>query len=110
MKRYIERADRGRWTFLPECIDDWIGEDNPVRAIDGFVDALDLAELCFKVQPAGLRLLHFERGMPPRYRPPTGLTRHEMQSAAELHNASSLPAVPKPQGPLITSQGRPPRQ
>ena len=50
MKRYIEGADRGQWTFLPECLDDWIAEDNPVRAIDAFVDALDLAELGFKVQ------------------------------------------------------------
>ncbi|MGA7329667.1 MAG: IS5/IS1182 family transposase, partial [Rhodomicrobium sp.] len=49
MKRYIEWADRGQWTFLPECLDDWIAEDNPVRAIDAFVDALDLAELGFKV-------------------------------------------------------------
>ena len=52
MKRYIEGADRGQWTLLPECLDGWIGEDNPVRAIDAFVDALDLAELGFKVQPA----------------------------------------------------------
>jgi transposase len=52
MKRFIEGADRGQWTLLPECLDDWVGEDNPVRAIDAFVDALDLAELGFKVQPA----------------------------------------------------------
>jgi transposase len=52
MKRFIEVADRGQWTLLPECLDEWIGEDNPVRAIDAFVDALDLAELGFKVQPA----------------------------------------------------------
>jgi transposase len=52
MKRYIEGADRGQWTLLPECLDDWVSEDNPVRAIDAFVDALDLAELGFKVQPA----------------------------------------------------------
>src|SRR3974377_26647 len=52
MKRYIEGADRGQSTFLPECLDDWIAEDNPVRAIDAFVDALDLAGLGFKVQPA----------------------------------------------------------
>ncbi len=52
MKRFIEGADRGQWTLLPESLDDWIAEDNPVRAIDAFVDALDLAELGFKVQPA----------------------------------------------------------
>ena len=43
----------GRSTLLPECLDDWIDEDNPVRAIDAFVDALDLAELGFDgVDPA----------------------------------------------------------
>ena len=52
MKRFIEGADRGQWTLLPESLDDWIAEDDPVRAIDAFVDALDLAELGFKVQPA----------------------------------------------------------
>jgi transposase len=52
MKRFIEGADRGQWTLLPECLDGWVSEDNPVRAIDAFVDALDLAELGFKVQPA----------------------------------------------------------
>ena len=52
MKRFIEGEDRGQWTLLPECLEDWVGEDNPVRAIDAFVDALDLAELGFKVQPA----------------------------------------------------------
>lgn len=52
MKRFIEGSDRGSWTFLPESLDDWISEDNPVRAIDAFVDALDLAELGFKLKPA----------------------------------------------------------
>ena len=52
MKRFIEGLDRGQWTLLPEALDDWISEDNPVRAIDAFVDALDLAELGFRVQPA----------------------------------------------------------
>ncbi len=52
MKRFIEGAERGQWALLPECLDDWVSEDNPVRAIDAFVDALDLAGLGFKVQPA----------------------------------------------------------
>src|SRR5271155_6235931 len=38
---------------LPECLDDFIDESNPVRMIDVFVGALDLAEMSFKgVQPA----------------------------------------------------------
>ena len=33
---------------MPECLDDWIDESNPVRAVDAFVDALDLGELGFE--------------------------------------------------------------
>src|SRR5438094_9885144 len=47
MKRFVEGADRGQSTLLPDCLDDWIDESNPVRAIDAFVDALDLADLGF---------------------------------------------------------------
>jgi transposase len=42
MRRFIEGADRGQWTLLPECLDDFIDDSNPVRVIDVFVDALDL--------------------------------------------------------------------
>ena len=53
MRRFVEEADRGQWTLLPECLDDFIGEDNPVRVIDAFVDALDLVEMSFEgVEPA----------------------------------------------------------
>src|SRR5712672_466670 len=53
MGRFVEEADRGQWTLLPECLDDFIDESNPVRVIDVFVDALDLAEMSFEgVEPA----------------------------------------------------------
>ncbi len=53
MKRFIEGADRSQSTLLPESLDDWIDESNPVRVVDAFVDALSLAELGFKdVEPA----------------------------------------------------------
>jgi transposase len=53
MKRFVEGADRGQSTLLPECLDDWIEESNSVRVIDAFVDALDLAKLGFDgVEPA----------------------------------------------------------
>jgi transposase len=48
MKRFIEGADRGQSTLLPECLDDFIDESNPVRVIDAFVDALDLGKLGFE--------------------------------------------------------------
>lgn len=47
MKRFIECEDRYQVRLLPECLDDYIGEDNPVRVVDVFVDELDLAELGF---------------------------------------------------------------
>src|SRR5258707_340202 len=34
MKRFLVGADRGQSTLLPECLDEWIEESNPVRAID----------------------------------------------------------------------------
>jgi Transposase and inactivated derivatives len=53
MKRFVEGADRGQSTLLPESLDDWVEESNPVRVIDAFVDALDLADLGFDgVEPA----------------------------------------------------------
>ena len=48
MKRFMVGADRGQSTLLPECLDDWIDESNPVRAVDAFVDALDLGKLGFE--------------------------------------------------------------
>jgi len=47
MKRFIEGADPEQSTLLPECLDDWIDDSNPVRAVDVFVDGLNLVELGF---------------------------------------------------------------
>ena len=47
MRRFVEGTDRGQSTLLPECLEDWICEDNPVRVIDVFVNGLDLDELRF---------------------------------------------------------------
>jgi transposase len=47
MRRFVEGTDRSQATLFPECLEDWICEDNPVRAVDVFVDELDLAELGF---------------------------------------------------------------
>ena len=52
MTRFVQGADRGQSTLLPEALDDWVGDDNPVRVIDAFVDALDLSALGFDVTPA----------------------------------------------------------
>ncbi len=47
MNRFIEGTDRGQATLFPDRLEDWIDEDNPVRVIDTFVDALDLNGLGF---------------------------------------------------------------
>jgi hypothetical protein len=47
MRRFVEGTDRGQSTLIPESLEDWIGEDNPVRVIDVFVDELDLSQLGF---------------------------------------------------------------
>ena len=53
MKRYIKAGDRRQNFLLTECVDDYVGEDNPVRAVEAFVDELNLAELGFaKAIPA----------------------------------------------------------
>src|SRR5476649_34507 len=48
MGRFIEGANRNQATLLPECLEDFITEDNPVRIVDAFVDELELASLGFE--------------------------------------------------------------
>ncbi len=47
MKRFVEGQDRSQLILLPKCLDDYVGEDNPVRIVDAFIDQLDLAVLGF---------------------------------------------------------------
>lgn len=47
MKRFVEGQDRRQVALLPDCVDDYVGEDNPVRAVEAFVEELDLAGLGF---------------------------------------------------------------
>ena len=53
MAGFVAGLDRGQATLLPECLEDWVDESNPVRAVDVFVDALELRDLGFDgVDPA----------------------------------------------------------
>ena len=52
MGQFIEGTDRNQAMLLPECLDDYVGEDSPVRAVDAFIDMLDLAGLGFQSSPA----------------------------------------------------------
>ncbi len=47
MKRFIAGEDRQQITLLPDCLDDYITADNPVRLVEVFVDELDLGALGF---------------------------------------------------------------
>ena len=53
MQGFVQGADRQQTTLLPECLDDWVDEGNAIRAVDVFVDALELRDLGFDgVDPA----------------------------------------------------------
>ena len=61
-RRYRQVQSRSQMMLLPPCLDEYVSEHNPVRAIDAFVDTLDLQELGFRhtgsprrCRPAGLR-------------------------------------------------------
>lgn len=48
MGRFIEGCDRRQKLLLPDCVDDYVAEDSPVRVVDVFVDELDLIVLGFE--------------------------------------------------------------
>ncbi len=47
MHRFIDGEDRMQQTLLPNSLEDYVGEENPVRVIEVFIDELDLAALGF---------------------------------------------------------------
>ena len=61
MSRFIDEADRNQGTLLPERIDEYVSEENPVRVIDAFVEELDLARLGFD----GVEPTNGPTGLPP---------------------------------------------
>src|SRR6202165_5118051 len=53
MHRFIDGEDRMQRTLLPNSLEDYVSQENPVRVIEVFIDELDLAALGFEgVQPA----------------------------------------------------------
>ncbi len=50
---YIAGIGRNQLLLMPETIDDYISEDNPIKLFDSFVNSLDLAKLgfCLKEGP-----------------------------------------------------------
>ena len=47
MKRFVDGVDRSQGFLLPDRLEDYVHEDNPVRVVDAFVEALDLSVLGF---------------------------------------------------------------
>src|SRR5438270_800415 len=47
MPRLVEGCDRRHVDLLPDCLDDYVSEDSPVRVVDVFIDELDLAAMGF---------------------------------------------------------------
>ncbi len=47
MKRFVKGENRRRATLLPDCLDDYVPEDDPVRVLEVFIDELDLVGLGF---------------------------------------------------------------
>jgi len=53
MKRFIQGESRTQSTLLPEILEDYVADTNPVRVVDVYVDELDLGALGFEgVDPA----------------------------------------------------------
>lgn len=48
IKPFVEGEDRSQSTLFPERMDDYVAEDNPVRAIEVFVESLELRKLDFE--------------------------------------------------------------
>ncbi|KGE69596.1 MULTISPECIES: IS1182 family transposase [Pseudomonas] len=48
MKRFIQGESRAQSTLLPDSLDDYVADTNPVRVVDVFVDELDLGKLGFE--------------------------------------------------------------
>ncbi len=86
MRRFVQGLDRGQSTLFPECLEDWIGEDNPVRVIDVFVDELDLCRAWV------------QRG---RSRDDRPAFVSSLGAAEALYLRLSQPSSVKPPGPLI---------
>lgn len=69
MPRFIEGQDLQQVALIPECLDDFIADDNPVRIIDAFVDELNLESLGFeKAAPAATGRPSFSRSRRPNGR------------------------------------------
>ncbi len=52
MKRFVEGQDRRQGVLLPEVLNDWVSDENPVRAIEAMQDRLDLKPDAMRIRRA----------------------------------------------------------
>lgn len=100
MSRFIEGRDRRQRLLLPDCVDDYVSEDSPVRVVDAFVDELDLAGLGFEGAAATGR---------PGYHPATLLKLYiygYLNRHASAHRARRPRLLLRPGGACLRSCGR----
>src|ERR1700752_4702533 len=95
VKRFVEGQDRAQLMLLPECLDDFVGEDNPVRVVDAFIEELDLAVLGFagvvpeatgrpSYHPATLLKIYLYGYLKPGSVEPAAGTRNVPQSGGDM--------------------------
>lgn len=94
MKRFIECEERLHTTLLPDCREDYVSDDNPVRVIEAFIDELDLMNglSSMLAGEAGARPVHPILYLP---HPPTALSENGSNSrTAEIsqHRNKYAPA------------------
>jgi hypothetical protein len=86
MHRFIDGEDRMQQTLLPNSLEDYVSEENPVRVIEVFIDELDLAALGF----AGMTPAATGR---PAYHPSTLLKIYLLYEEPEVKGADGQPAM-----------------
>ena len=57
---FVEGEDRRQQTSLPTSLEDYIGEENPIRVIDAFIDQQELAEKYWRTPASVFLLLCFK--------------------------------------------------
>lgn len=90
MKRFVEGDDRKQVTLLPECLDDFVAEDNPVRNIDAFIKGLELTPRPARSTSGSSRSKRAFSAIRRRWKLPTGPNRSSWKQRSSGRKESSL--------------------
>ncbi len=95
MSRFVEGCDRRQPTLLPECLDNYVAGENPVRVVDVFVDDLDLGALTLRASPRRRRARRYY-GVAKLYGVIFEADREVLDNADEIFVSNVLRTPPKP--------------